>query len=757
MDERSAPLALPAAGLLLGTCLAGSLESVSPVRLVLLALLGLALRRRPGIFVAALALGLLNAGARWTGPERELATLELSRPLELSGRVVSHPVPDGDGGVLFRVEARQLVQGGRPLRAARDVWVVVPGEDKRPDLGSTVRLRGYLRRSPGYGNSPSPRPGPWRMRLKSNRFLHVESSPSPWMRLGNRLRHRTEAAFEGAASAKPESGGLALARALLLGERRDLPLAWRQTLRRLGLVHLLAVSGLHVAILAFLALAAASPLPRGPRYVAALLAVALYLMLIGPRPAVLRAAVMGLVALAALLAERPPQAVNALALCVAALVLEDPAIVADLGFQLSAAATAGIVVLAPVYQQRWTLLPMALRAPLAATLAAQLATWPLLVPLTGVVHPAAALYNLAAIPWLGLFLAAAFPWLLVAGVSPVLAADLVSVLDVLAWPLEALASLPPAPADLRPLTLSAGALTCLAAVLGAAGCRPRRAATAALLVLLLALQGAPGEPPAPRLVVFDVGQGDAVLLADGPRAVLVDGGGWRHGDLGGRVLLPALARAGVSRLEAVMMTHADVDHCGGLADLVHYLPVREVWTARPDPEQGCAERLLAAPGPRPRVLRPGDRLEVGRWRLHVLHPEAGDRGKSNDLSLVVAAELPGFLESPRVLLTGDLEAAGERLLLRRYGPEVLSADVLKVAHHGSKSSTTASWLKAVDPRIALVSVGRDNTYGHPHPAVLARLARRGSRVLRTDLSGRIDLTFHPNGRIVFALPYAPAP
>ncbi len=763
MDERHAPLAVPAAGLLLGTCLAGRLGCVSPAWLVLLAVLGLALGRRPGILVAALAFGLWNAEARWIGPEERLATLELSRPVDLVARVTSHVVPDGDGGRLLRVQSHHFVQGRRLLRATRQVWVVVPGEEGTLGLGSTVRLRGYLRRSPGYANSPSPRPGPWRMRLKSARFLTVESPPSPVMRLGSRLRRRAEAAFASlAAPGEPHSAGLALARALLLGQRSELPVAWQQTLRRLGLAHLLAVSGLHVGLLAALTLAAASPLPRGLRYLAALLAVLLYLLLIGPRPAVLRASVMGLVALAALLAERPPQAVNALAFCVVVLVLEDPAVTADLGFQLSAAATAGIVVLAPVYRDRWTTLPMALRQPLAMSVAAQLATLPLIVPLAGVVHPAAAVYNLVAIPWLGLFLAAAFPWFLIAGLSSAAAAGLLPLLDALAWPLKALASLPPTAVDLKPLTLSAAALAVLAAALAVAGCRPRRSAPALLAVALLALSGAPDSSRRPaRLVMLDVGQGDAVLLADGPRAVLVDGGGWRRGDLGGRVLLPALARAGVARLDAVIMTHADLDHCGGLADLVRYLPVAEVWTASRAEEAGCAERLLAAPGPRLRILRRGDDVGVGRWQLHVLHPEAGDQaagdpGKSNDLSLVVMAELPGFPGSPRVLLTGDLEAAGERLLLRRYGA-ALAADVLKVAHHGSKSSTTPAWLEAVDPRIALVSAGRNNWYGHPAPAVLARLERRRLRVLRTDRSGRLDLTFHPDGRIAVTLPFAPMP
>jgi competence protein ComEC len=266
--------------------------------------------------------------------------------------------------------------------------------------------------------------------------------------------------------------------------------------------------------------------------------------------------------------------------------------------------------------------------------------------------------------------------------------------------------------------------------------------------------------------MLDVGQGDAVLLRDGSSAVLVDGGGWPGGDFGGRVLVPALVGEGVSRLAAAVLTHADTDHCAGLVDAASYLPIDEVWMAAGEETSGCGAVLAATPGARLRLLRAGDRAAVGLWRFRVLHPAATGaagppRATSNARSLVLVATAG----SRRCLLTGDVEAPTERrltaALVEACGPEEepeqpASGDritvqpgcqVLKIAHHGSKTSTTRPFLAAAAPRLALVSAGRGNPYGHPAPEVVDRLHRAGIRVLRTDLDGAIRLVWRPGDRL----------
>lgn len=165
---------------------------------------------------------------------------------------------------------------------------------------------------------------------------------------------------------------------------------------------------------------------------------------------------------------------------------------------------------------------------------------------------------------------------------------------------------------------------------------------------------------------------------------------------------------------------------------------------------GCAGRLTALPGTRTRFLSKGDRATLGRWRLTVLHPEADDRHEVNERSLVIAAEVHGR----RALLTGDVESWAEHHLADCCARD-LRADVLKVAHHGSRTSSTETFLEAVSPRLALISAGVRNLYHHPSPEVVERLEDHGARVLRTDRGGEILLRFDEDGRMRIETPGAP--
>jgi competence protein ComEC len=206
----------------------------------------------------------------------------------------------------------------------------------------------------------------------------------------------------------------------------------------------------------------------------------------------------------------------------------------------------------------------------------------------------------------------------------------------------------------------------------------------------------------------------------------------------------------VRRLDALVMTHPDLDHCGGLVDIAAYLPVDEVWTAPGWDPEGCAGRLLSLPGTRRRFLWRGQRLSLGRWRLTVLHPERDGRQEVNERSLVLLAETRGR----RALLTGDIESWAEHDLVSCCAPS-LRVDVLKVAHHGSRTSSTATFLDGAKPRLALISVGINNLYYHPAPEVVERLEEHGAHVLRTDLSGEILLRIQEDGRIRVETPGVP--
>lgn len=733
------PAVIPAAAAFIGALAAHHATWLPWPLLLLLVGLGVAYGRRAGLAVACLGLGLVSAlihGA--TAGDLEAAGLDPQRPVTAQVRPVG-PWREGELGWSSAVRVEVLAQGtGSDLRLYRPpgrIRLQLPSAAQVPPSGQ-LRLRGYLRRGAALHNAPPGQPGPWRLWVKSKRLLEEISPPEPLIALSNSIRERVSKALDGADADAGSGDGAAFARALVLGDPSRLAPEVVRALRRLGLGHLLAVSGLHVAAVAGLTLLLLAWWPRRPRMVLALLPVALYLLLVGPRPSLLRAAVMALGAVLALSSRRPPMAANALGCFVLATILITPALAVDVGFQLTVAATAGLVLLAPVLERRWRPLPVILARPVAATLSAQLATLPFALPVFHLWVPAAPLFNLLLVPWAGVVLAACLGWTVAAVAMPSLAAAAVPALDLVCRPLVLLREVPPGPWAAWPWSGGGGGAMLLVLVLAAAAWWPRRLGVALALALCLVALRPPPTVPQPRLVVLDVGQGEALLLQDGRSSVLVDGGGWFNGGLGERVLLPALAGLGVRRLDAVVLTHPDRDHCGGLVEIADYLPVGELWS---DPrwwQEGCgAELARRLP---PRSLATGDRHRVGRWRLQVL--ASGEGSRDNDRSLVLRASVGERC----ALLTGDIEGGTEAWLLRG-DRRLLACDILKVGHHGSKTSTGASFLAAVAPRRALVSAGQGNRYGHPSPVVVERLHHRRIQVLRTDLHGQLRLTLRPAG------------
>lgn|GEM_PF-159131 len=826
MDIRSAPLLPPALAFVSGTALSFHLSHLSIPLLVSLLAVSLLPGRRAGstpgpAFVLtflrqaifALALGLLWTAVREDLPHSEAPGWHPERPV---GALVQtgEPWRRSRYGWSARVEIRRLRQasspGGLPRIGLRPLtaYLSLPGDEPPPTPGSRLRIRGYLRRSPGLDNGTAPVAGPWRLSTPSRRFVEVESGPGLLASFSHRLRRKLEAVLDladgSARGSVAGSPGAALARALVLGDPSRLDPSTVRGLRRSGLGHLLALSGLHLGLMAGLAwgLAAALRLPQPLRWTAVVAAVALYVLVAGPRPSLLRAAVLVTAGVAALLLERPPSPANALALAMVLLVAHRPALVGDLGFQLTMAATGGLLVLAPWWLRRGgddreehesPARGLGVLQTLTASLAAQVATLPWALPAFHGVSPLAAPLNLVAIPWTALVLTVSVIWLGLAALAPSVSVAMLPLLDLLAAPLAWPARVPTSgwwfiPLDL-PAPASAALAIGLAALLGLPAhwreTRSRRALavlglTALGAAVLLTAGARQPVPRHPRLVVLDVGQGDAVLIQDGGRAVLVDGGGFPGGlDFGGgigsRVLLPALLRLGVRRLDVVVLTHPDRDHCGGLVELGSWLPVAEVWSVPGWEGEPCVDALLATPGAERREISAGGRGRIGRWRWLALHPtvpsEEGSwsggpspgrprNGGSLVLALSVARDPRSGLSRTgaiRVLLTGDLDAAAEARLLRRFrGParRLLRAEILKVAHHGSRGSSSLPFLSAVfgpsrdaagSPGttplpLAVISCGLGNPYGHPAPEVLERLRRWQTRVLRTDLQGQIRVS-----------------
>ncbi|WP_441290349.1 DNA internalization-related competence protein ComEC/Rec2 [Sorangium sp. KYC3313] len=609
------------------------------------------------------------------------------------------------------------------------------------------------------------------------------------------VRGRIEATFH------PDA--VALGRALVLGET-DLAPEDQEAFRESGLAHLLAVSGTHLvlAVAGFAAALRAILVRVGPiaarwdagRITAALCVPAawLYADFAGGGGSAMRAAAMLSCAMGARLLGLRPVGVRCFALSLAGAAAVDPLVAWDLSFGLSAAATAGLLwlqrplaaLLVPGERERGDggaeggpgaspprELARKVLAPLATTLAAMFGCTPLLLmngetfPLLGVAANvvAAPIGELAALPFCLAHAVLSWAPPVERGCALVGSGALLAVRAVARASAETgvVLRLPePSPAQLA-------ALAAAIALAWAAERRGRRlAALAAGAAAWLLLEGAATRAGAPRGVlrvnVLDVGQGDAILI-DLPEggAMLVDAGGFVGSpvDTGARVLRPLLRSRRRARLDAVVLSHPHPDHFGGLPATVEGVEVGELW----DTGQGEAEgagpvyrKLLSdlrrrgvpivrpdALCGRPRVLS-GATIEV-LAPCPELHPDRG----ANDNSFVVRITYG----ARSALLVGDAEHEAEDALVARYGA-ALRADLLKVGHHGSRTSTGAALLAAVDPSIAAVSSGVRNRFGHPSPEVLSRLSASGVAIARTDRGGA--LTWETDGeRVLWSRPGEP--
>ncbi len=286
--------------------------------------------------------------------------------------------------------------------------------------------------------------------------------------------------------------------------------------------------------------------------------------------------------------------------------------------------------------------------------------------------------------------------------------------------------------------------------------RPRLAAILLVVALLIVLGSVVGAPPGPaippplepgvlELRGFDVGQGDALFTRLDDATLLVDAG--PDADTAATSIIPELRQLGVERVDFLVLTHADADHIGGAPIVMREFPVGAVIHADAQlshPVMRDVIALAAGGGTAVQRVRRGDTLS---WHpnvtITVLNPSDTGPNGDNDRSIVLRL----VYRDSAILLPGDIEAAAERDLLS--SDAVLRADILKVAHHGSAGSTTADFLDAVAPQIAVVSAGRHNTFGHPRDGPLSRLRERDVAVFRTDLAG--DISVRTDGRAIQVL------
>ena len=720
------------AAVLIGSTHGARWTSAAAAALVLLA--------AAGLVAASAAIGLQQRA------ESPLAVAAAShRSADVIVEVVSAPRPirppawgDPTRAPSYRVDAHVVAVDGRS-DASVPVTSTVDLPATALSIGTRLAFTARVTPLPGAEQSG--------FGLRPDGDVRIAAPPPAWLGWAVGLRTGlAEAAWGLGGDGGALVPGLAIGDTSGVGEELD------TAMRASSLSHLTAVSGANCAIVtaAAFALAALCRLGRGPRVVSALVALCGFVVLVTPQPSVVRAGAMAVAVLVAIALGRPGGGVAALAVAVIGLLAFDPWLARDYGFALSAAATAGLLLLAgPLAGRLSRVMPAPLAVVLAVPLSAQLACQPILVLL----DPAIALYGVPA----NLLAAPAAPVGTVVGllgclILPVLPSVGAAFLQVAWLPASWIALVAHGAAGLPGGRLpwlpdAAGALLlggCTALALGLAmtGRRHRRARAIASAVLAICLGvpigtgfGAPAVIGATRpgtwdVAACDIGQGDAVVVRSADATALIDTGPEPA------ALDRCLALLGVDRLDLLVMTHWDADHAGGAAAVVG-----RVDTVIHGPlDGGRSDRVLG-----PLVRGGAEALEVvagheGRlgdaaWRVVWPKPRAAP---GNDASVVIALDAPTF----RGVFLGDLgEGAQERMLASvDLGP----VDLVKVAHHGSADQSERLYAE-LDATVGVIGVGADNGYGHPTDRLLGLLREAGTTAVRTDRSGTATLTADAEG------------
>lgn len=744
----------------------------------------------------------------------------------LGGTLVPAPPPAGPLPDALRAAEAEVISISTPAEGAQRAVVRLDAAPT-PGLRLYARLPRYPEVVPGDRVSidgvvrpPPVGPGFGEYLLRSgisgtviaHRLERVPAPPGPAAWLERRRRDAGELLAR--VLPAPQAG---LAAGILVGLRDQVDRDVATAFTAAGLTHIVAISGWNIAVVGGVIAAILRRVSRRRRSVATLAAIAAYALAAGAGASVVRAATMAAAVLGSRELGRPGTAAAALGLAVVAMLTVDPHVIGDAGFQLSVAATAGLLAwgtrLASWLRERVVTPGARLRAPgwlvdaLGVSLAAQAATLPLILLDFGRVSLVSPLANLVAAPLVVPVMAAsaaalAAGWLVSLGVPEVSGAVVGSagaiVLGALVAVARVAAAVPGASITLDPPTTRLLAAAAALAVLCAASRRVRERAcgllaSTRLIGLAGAAAGTAGPAPAAaartagagatrggtaahtharvlhglallvaaagaafivvlasrpdgrlHLAVLDVGQGDAILL-QGPAGgrILID-----TGPDPDRLLTQLDERVPPwdRRLDLLVLTHPHEDHVGGAALLLRRYRVARIvapgmrgtgpgWQALADElarERRSAERMAA-----------GSRFFLDGVAIRALWPRPGSVPEApaetgsgvNNVSIVLDVRFG----ARRFLLMGDAEQDVDAALLAEgaISATQLRVDLLKVAHHGSRTASTAAFLDAVRPRVAIVSVGAQNDYGHPAPATLARLQAAGARIFRTDLDGTI--------------------
>ena len=552
---------------------------------------------------------------------------------------------------------------------------------------------------------------------------------------------------------------------LLAGDRSGIPEVLRNDFQRSGLVHVLAISGFHVVLLAgmLMIFLKATGLPHKAVIVIAVILLAVYVPVTGGSPAVRRAVMMFAVPQLGTLFGKPANTLNSLGVALLLIILPEPSVIWNPGFQLSFAATAGIIIGSKhnptqflpenlTKNKLWQKIQAFTIDPTYVTLCATLATAPFLIHHFKTLSPFAWFGNIVIVPAISLGMQAGLfaqlsPFDFISGTFCAAARFFLRLASLLTRILSDSAAASMTIGPFSPATLLAlGFLILLLPVCRKNYIARKYAIFCILIFTAIFAYNSHHEisHPSWTLTTIDVGQGDSHLVkAPSGRHFLIDAGDNSREDSGKDIIVPFLHHSGVRELNALIVTHPDKDHFGGALSLLKMFPVKELWTSECSLKEHKKEwqQLIQEAHKRNipiRHMHRGILWKENYFEIRVIHPVENVCTEANEMS--VTLRLKGLGHS--AVLTGDLTVAGEKEILKT--DVYLKSDVLKLGHHGSKTSSSVPFLNAVSPKYAIVSSGRRNKFRHPHKQVTDRLDSLHIPYINTAKKGTITFTFVPD-------------